>query len=94
MAEHGPFQAEADVLRTEAVRAVFTAFDADPGTGKMKPHNLAMLACPLDRLRAACAVGMTGTGSPGASLPFGEDVEEWVIRPRSRRTRPGRCSRP
>lgn len=41
--EHGPFEDEASVSSTPAVRAVFAAFDADPGPGKMSPHNLAML---------------------------------------------------
>jgi hypothetical protein len=38
-----PFETEADVLRTPAVRAVYAAFDAAPGRGRMAPHNLAML---------------------------------------------------
>jgi len=41
--EHGPFQTEQEASRTEAVRAVYAAFDADPGPGKMAPHNVAML---------------------------------------------------
>jgi hypothetical protein len=40
--DHGPFETE-DQARTPAVLAVYEAFDADPGVGKMAPHNLAML---------------------------------------------------
>jgi hypothetical protein len=39
----GPFETERQALDWPAVRAVFAAFDADPGAGKMRPHNLAML---------------------------------------------------
>jgi hypothetical protein len=34
---------EAQAAATPAVREVSAAFDADPGPGKMTPHNLAML---------------------------------------------------
>jgi hypothetical protein len=43
----GPFETERQTLDTPAVRAVFTAFEAAPGQGRMQPPNLAML-------RAAC----------------------------------------
>ena len=43
----GPFETERQALDTLAVRAVFTAFEAAPGQGRMQPPNLAML-------RAAC----------------------------------------
>jgi len=43
----GPFETERQALDTPAVRAVFTAFEAAPGQGRMQPPNLAML-------RAAC----------------------------------------
>ena len=39
----GPFQTEAEVRATDAVRAVYAAFDADPGVGKMAPHNHRLL---------------------------------------------------
>ncbi len=39
----GPFETEADATRTAAVQAVFAAFDADPGVGKMRPMNHRML---------------------------------------------------
>lgn len=38
-----PLETEAEAFALPAVRAVFAAFDADPGAGKMAPHNLAML---------------------------------------------------
>jgi hypothetical protein len=43
----GPFETERQALDTPAVRAVYTAFEAAPGLGRMQPPNLAML-------RAAC----------------------------------------
>jgi hypothetical protein len=46
--EHGPFQTEREASETEAVRAVYAAFDADPGPGKMAPHNLAMLTAACE----------------------------------------------
>ena len=39
----GPSDTERQVHHTPAVRAVYTAFDADPGTGKLAPHNQQML---------------------------------------------------
>jgi hypothetical protein len=43
----GPFETERQALGTPAVRAVYTAFEAAPGLGRMQAPNLAML-------RAAC----------------------------------------
>ena len=43
----GPFETERQALGTPAVRAVYTAFEAAPGPGRMQSPNLAML-------RAAC----------------------------------------
>jgi len=40
---HGPFDDEQQARETPAVQAVYAAFDAGPGVGKMRPHNLAML---------------------------------------------------
>jgi hypothetical protein len=39
----GPFGTEQQARETDAVQAVCEAFRADPGVGKMAPHNLAML---------------------------------------------------
>jgi hypothetical protein len=39
----GPFESEQEARDLPAVQAVYEAFRADPGTGKMAPHNLAML---------------------------------------------------
>ena len=44
----GPFATEQAARETPAVQAVYAAFDADPGAGKMHPHNLAMLTAALD----------------------------------------------
>jgi hypothetical protein len=41
--EFGPFKTERDASNSPAARAVYAAFDADPGVGKMRPHNLAVL---------------------------------------------------
>lgn len=56
MADHGPFESEDQADATPAVRAVFAAFDADPGPGKMAPHNLAMLT-------SACGAAGIGLGA-------------------------------
>jgi hypothetical protein len=39
----GPFDTDAQVRALAAVRAVFEAFDADPGAGRMAPHCLRLL---------------------------------------------------
>ena len=39
----GPFDSEAEVLALPDVRDVYAMFDADPGPGKMAPHNHALL---------------------------------------------------
>ena len=39
----GPLETERQARELPAVRAVYAAFGADPGPGKMTPHNLAML---------------------------------------------------
>ena len=44
----GPFFTEAEVRELPSVQAVCAAFDADPGAGKMAPHNAAMLAAACD----------------------------------------------
>ena len=38
-----PLETEAQARALPAVRAVYEAFDADPGAGKMTPHNRRML---------------------------------------------------
>ena len=39
----GPFETEAQARETPAVQAVWRAFDAAPGVGRMAPHNHRML---------------------------------------------------
>jgi hypothetical protein len=39
----GPFESEAEARDSDEVRAVHAAFDAEPGAGRMAPHNLRML---------------------------------------------------
>jgi len=46
----GPFETEQQARQLPAVRAVYDAFDRDPGVGKMAPHNLRLL---LDALAGA-----------------------------------------
>jgi hypothetical protein len=46
----GPFDTEQQARQLPAVRAVYDAFDRDPGVGKMAPHNLRLL---LDALAGA-----------------------------------------
>ena len=45
----GPFETERQALDTPAVRAVYTAFEAAPGLGRMQPPNLAMLRAACER---------------------------------------------
>ena len=42
-----PFETEAQARETPAVRAVYEAFGADPGVGRMAPHNHRMLCGAL-----------------------------------------------
>ena len=51
----GPYETEREVTQTAQVQAVYAAFDAAPGAGRMRPPNLAMLmdACA----EAGVAVG-------------------------------------
>ena len=44
----GPFESESQVLALPGVRAIFEAFDADPGPGKMAPHIRQMLLGALE----------------------------------------------
>jgi hypothetical protein len=46
----GPFETETDAAEVAEVRAVRAAWRADPGVGKMAPHNLRMM---LDAIGAA-----------------------------------------
>lgn len=39
----GPYETEQQVRELPAVRAVYEAFDRDPGRGKMAPHNERLL---------------------------------------------------
>jgi len=50
----GPFETERQVAELPAVRAVYEAFDRDPGVGKMAPHSRRLLGRALE----AAGVGM------------------------------------
>lgn len=40
----GPYETDKEARQSPPARAVFEAFDRDPGGGKMAPHNYVMLA--------------------------------------------------
>jgi hypothetical protein len=46
----GPYRTEREARETPAARAVYEAVRADPGVGKMTPHNLKLM---LDAVGAA-----------------------------------------
>ena len=48
---YGPFETEREAREHPAVRAVYEAFDADPGVGKMAPHNHRLLCEALTAAR-------------------------------------------
>ncbi len=45
---NGPFETDREVTQTPQVQAVYAAFDAAPGVGRMAPHNLVMLTAACD----------------------------------------------
>jgi len=55
----GPFETEREARELPAVRAVYDAFDAAPGVGKMAPHNYLMLV-------KACEAAGIDLGSPSS----------------------------
>ena len=50
----GPFETEREARELPAVQAVYEAFRADPGVGRMAPHNHRM----LDEACAAARIGL------------------------------------
>jgi hypothetical protein len=48
----GPFETKHEASRLPAVQAIYAAFRADPGVGRMAPHSLRMLdeACAAARV--------------------------------------------
>jgi hypothetical protein len=52
----GPFETERQVRELPAVRAVYEAFEADPGVGRMAPHNERVL-------RESCAAAGVALGA-------------------------------
>jgi hypothetical protein len=57
----GPFDTERQAREQPAVRAVYAAFDADPGAGRMTPHNERML-------RESCAAAGVPLGAFDARI--------------------------
>ena len=57
----GPFDTERQVREQPAVRTVYAAFDADPGVGRMTPHNERML-------RESCAAAGVPLGAFDARI--------------------------
>ncbi len=64
----GPFETERQARETPAVRAVYDAFDADPGVGKMAPHNFLMLV-------GACEAAGVDLGSPSS---YDRQILAWL----------------
>ncbi len=64
----GPYESEQQARETPAVRAVYDAFDADPGVGKMAPHNFLMLV-------QACEAAGVGLGSPSS---YDRQILAWL----------------
>ena len=52
----GPFETQREALDLPAVQAIYEAFRADPGVGRMAPHSLRML-------EEACAAAGVGLGA-------------------------------
>ncbi len=63
--DHGPFDTEQQVRELPAVQAVYAAFRADPGVGKMQPHNRQM----LDAALTAAGVELGG---------YDDQIAEWL----------------
>jgi hypothetical protein len=61
----GPFETDRQVRELPAVRAVYEAFDADPGVGHMAPHNELML-------RESCAAAGVTLGA------FDRRIVSWL----------------
>lgn len=61
----GPFETEQQARELPAVRAVYEAFRADPGVGKMTPHNRRMLG-------RACEAAGVATGR------YDDRIIEWL----------------
>lgn len=61
MPDHGPFETERQASMTAEVQSVFAAFDADPGPGRMAPHNLAMLTSACEAARVELGAYDRGT---------------------------------
>jgi hypothetical protein len=55
----GPFESDREVTQTPQVQAVYAAFEAAPGAGKMAPHNFLMLV-------NACEAAGVDLGSPAS----------------------------
>lgn len=50
----GPFETAREARELPAVQAIYRAFDADPGIGRMAPHSLRM----LNETCAAAGIGL------------------------------------
>ena len=64
----GPFETEREAREVPAVRAVYDAFDAAPGVGKMAPHNYLMLV-------RACEAAGTDLGSASS---YDRQILAWL----------------
>jgi hypothetical protein len=64
----GPLETEAQARELPAVRVVYAAFDADPGVGKMAPHNFLMLV-------NACEAAGVDLGGPSS---YDRQILAWL----------------
>lgn len=65
---NGPFETEQQARETPEVRAVWAVFDAEPGTGKMAPHNYLMLV-------SACEAAGVDLGGPSS---YDRQILAWL----------------
>jgi hypothetical protein len=63
-----PIETEQQARELPEVRAVYAAFNADPGTGKMAPHNYLMLV-------NACEAARVDLGSPSS---YDRQILAWL----------------
>jgi hypothetical protein len=65
----GPFESEREARELPAVQAIYRAFRADPGVGRMAPHNHKMLitAC----VEASVELGAYDPPHPAVAVRLG-----------------------
>ena len=66
----GPYETERDARESPAVQVVYDAFDADPGAGKMAPHNFLTLI-------KACETAGVNLGGPTS---YDRQILAWLAK--------------